>query len=110
MWEAAAQDRCFPELLQDPAAEGCRSRMGRNTFGIWNENAYQLWMDVSTLSMLMDELPEDSLRASQIADGWERYTRIVDLNNRLKRGTSVTARPVPRCGLCWNATMVPRHH
>ena len=59
----------LPGTLQDPAAEGCRSRMGRNTFGIWNENAYQLWMDVSTLSMLMDELPEDSLRASQIADG-----------------------------------------
>ena len=59
---------------------------------------------------LMDELPEDSLRASQIADGWSGIRASSILNNRLKRGTSVTARPVPRCGLCWNATMVPRHH
>lgn len=78
MWEAAAQDRCFPELCRTLRRKAAAARMGRNTFGIWNENAYQLWMDVSTLSMLMDELPEDSLRASQIADGLERYTRIVD--------------------------------
>ena len=68
----------LPGTLGDPAEEGRRCRMGRSTFGIWNEDAYQLWMDVSTLSMLMDELPEDSLRASQIADGLEAYTRIVD--------------------------------
>ena len=87
MWEAAAQDRCF-RTLQDPAAEGCRSRMGHNTFGIWNENAYQLWMDVSTLSMLMDELPEDSLRASQSPTAWSGIRASSILNNRLKRGTS----------------------
>lgn len=68
----------LPGALQDPTVEGRRTRMGRSTFGIWNEDAYQLWMDVSTLSMLMDELPEDSLRASRIADGLEAYTRIVD--------------------------------
>lgn len=62
----------------DPKTEGQRARVGRSTFGVWNEDAYQLWMDVSTLSMLMDELPEDSLRASKIADGLEEYTRIVD--------------------------------
>ena len=100
----------LPGTLQDPAAEGCRSRMGRNTFGIWNENAHQLWMDVSTLSMLMDELPEDSLRASQIADGWSGIRASSILNNRLKRGTSVTAKPVPRCGPlleCHNGSTAP---
>lgn len=68
----------LPGALQDPAQEDHRTRMGRSTFGIWNEDAYQLWMDVSTLSQLMSELPEDSLRASAIADGLEQYTRIVD--------------------------------
>lgn len=68
----------LPGTLGDPKAEGSRTRLGRSTFGVWNEDAYQLWMDVSTLLMLMDELPEDSLRAAKIADGLEEYTRIVD--------------------------------
>lgn len=68
----------LPGTMGDPKAEGSRTRMGRSTFGIWNEDAYQLWMDVSTLTMLMNELPEDSLRAAKIADGLEAYTRIVD--------------------------------
>lgn len=68
----------LPGTLEDPAEEGQRTRLGRSTFGVWNEDAYQLWLDVSTLSMLMDELPEDSLRAAKIAGGLERYTQIVD--------------------------------
>ena len=68
----------LPGTLGDPKAEGSRTRLGRSTFGVWNEDAYQLWMDVSTLFMLMEELPEDSLRAAKIADGLEEYTRIVD--------------------------------
>ncbi len=75
---ACATGPVLPGTLQDPVAEGFRTRMGHNTYGIWNEDAYQLWMDVSTLSMLLDELPEDSLRAARIADGLEEYTRIVD--------------------------------
>ena len=68
----------LPGAFEDPKEEGRRARVGHSTFGVWNEDAYQLWMDVSTLSMLLDELPEDSLRASKIADGLEEYTRIVD--------------------------------
>ena len=68
----------LPGTLKDPATEGQRTSLGRSTFGIWTEDAYQLWLDVSALSMLMDELPEDSLRAAKIADGLEQYTQIVD--------------------------------
>lgn len=68
----------LPGTLGDPAVEGQRTRLGRSTFGVWNEEAYQLWLDVSALSMLMEELPEDSLRAAKIAGGLERYTQIVD--------------------------------
>lgn len=74
----------LPGTLEDPAQEGRRARIGKSTFGLWNEDAYQLWMDVSTLSMLMDELPEDSLRAAKIADGLEKYTRIVDFEQPLE--------------------------
>ena len=68
----------LPGTLGDPKQEGRRARVGHSTIGLWNEDAYQLWLDVSTLQMLLDELPEDSLRASKIADGLELYTRIVD--------------------------------
>lgn len=74
----------LPGTLEDPAREGRRARIGKSTFGLWNEDAYQLWMDVSTLSMLMDELPEDSLRAAKIADGLETYTRIVDFEQDIQ--------------------------
>ena len=75
---ACATGPVLPGTLEDPAPEGQRTRLGRSTFGVWNEDAYQLWLDVSTLSMLLDELPEDSLRAAKIAGGLERYTQIVD--------------------------------
>ncbi len=78
----------LPGTLGDPKEEGRRARIGRSTFGVWNEDAYQLWMDVSTLSMLMDELPEDSLRAAKIADGLEAYTRIVDFEQDIDARTA----------------------
>ena len=68
----------LPGGYQDPAVEGQRTAMGRSTFGVWQEDAYQLWLDVSTLQMLMEELPDTSLRAAKIADGLEQYTLLVD--------------------------------
>lgn len=73
----------LPGSFADPAVEGQRTRMGVSTFGLWNEPAYQLWLDVATLWQLMDELPEDSLRASRIADGLEAYTRMVEFEQPL---------------------------
>lgn len=75
---ACATGPVLPGTLQDPSTPGSRTRIGHNTYGYWNEDAYQLWMDVSTLSMLLEQLPEDSLRAARIADGLELYTRTVD--------------------------------
>ena len=68
----------LPGSYQDPAVEGRRAAMGRSTFGVWQEDAYQLWLDVSTLAMLMEELPDTSLRAAKIAEGLEQYTLLVD--------------------------------
>lgn len=74
----------LPGTLEDPKPEGARAQIGHSTFGIWNEDAYQLWMDVSTLTMLMNELPEDALRTAKIVDGLEAYTRIVDFEQPLQ--------------------------
>ena len=85
--------------------------MGHNTFGIWNEDAYQLWLDVSTLRMLLDELPEDSLRAAKIADGLEAFTRAVDFEqpaegrNACYRAARELLRPLMACE---NGPTMPR--
>ena len=68
----------LPGSYQDPKQEGRRTAMGHSTIGVWQEDAYQLWLDVSTLQMLMDELPDTSLRAAKIAEGLEQYTLLVD--------------------------------
>lgn len=59
----------LPGAYQDPLEEGKRRTLGICTFGIWNEDAYQLWMDADTLRQLLDKLDPNSLRAAKIAGG-----------------------------------------
>jgi Alpha-mannosidase len=68
----------LPGSYQDPLIEGKRAKIGRNTYGVWNEDAYQLWLDVSMLSMLFEQLDDASLRKSHIADALEKFTLMVD--------------------------------
>lgn len=63
---------------EDPLTEGERRHLGRSTFGIWNEEAYQLYMDVKTLRSLMEVLDETSLRAVKVAEALEQFTLAVD--------------------------------
>lgn len=51
-----------------------RVTMGEGTYGIWNEDAYQLLMDVETLYGLLKILDPSSLRAAQIAEGLCQFT------------------------------------
>lgn len=68
----------LPGAYEDPAVEGERCRLGTCTYGIWNEAAYQLYMDVDTLSGLLKVLDETSLRAAHIAEMLEQFTLTVD--------------------------------
>ncbi len=79
----------LPGSYEDPATEGKRRTLGVSTYGIWNEDAYQLYMDVDTLYQLLQILDEDSLRASRIAEALEQFTLMVDFEqSREKRITS----------------------
>ena len=62
----------------DTNPEGPRRTLGKCTYGIWNEEAYQLYMDVETLNKLLQTLDTTSLRASKICDALEKFTLIVD--------------------------------
>lgn len=68
----------LPGAYTDPKKEGERCVLGTCTYGIWNEDAYQLFMDVDTLSRLLETLDETSLRAAKIAKALQQFTLIVD--------------------------------
>ena len=65
-------------LYDDPLTEGKRRTLGLCTYGIWNEDAYQLFMDVDTLGRLLSVLDPSSLRSAKIADALEQFTLTVD--------------------------------
>jgi alpha-mannosidase len=68
----------LPGLFEDPAVEGHRRCLGASTYGIWDETAYQLYMDVMTLNGLLEVIDQDSLRAERIAEALETFTLLVD--------------------------------
>ena len=68
----------LPGLYQDPLEEGKRRTLGVCTFGIWDEDAYQLYMDVQTLLGLLEVVDLSSLRAAKIAEALEQFTLTVD--------------------------------
>jgi alpha-mannosidase len=52
--------------------------VGDTTFGIWNEEVYQLWLDVETLLQTRNQLDPDSLRVAEIDAGLKDFTLIAD--------------------------------
>lgn len=68
----------LPGAFEDPAEEGKRRTLGTCTYGIWNEEAYQLFLDVTALSGLLEVLDEASLRAAHVAEALEKFTLEVD--------------------------------
>ncbi|MBM4039308.1 MAG: alpha-mannosidase, partial [Planctomycetes bacterium] len=49
------------------------------SFGIWDEEVFQAWVDVQTLIELRDKLDPDSLRVSEIDEGLRQFTLLADL-------------------------------
>lgn len=68
----------LPGFYRDPLTEGCRRQLGTSTYGIWDEDAYQLYMDVMTIRGLLKTVDPDSLRAQRLAEGLETFTLCTD--------------------------------
>jgi len=64
------------ETVPEPPAT--QATVGKSTFGIWQENVYQLWIDVETLYELRDAIDQNSLRVAEIDEGLRDFTLIVD--------------------------------
>ena len=103
----------IPESVNASFTEKKSNVLGQTSFGIWNEDAYQLWMDVSTLQELLVSLPETSLRADQIACALETYTHLVDFEQDLekrKQGYRATREMLKPLLNAHNGTTVAQMH
>lgn len=81
-----------PGMYADPLKEGERRTLGKCTYGIWNEDAYHLYMDVDTLVKLLDTMDLSTLRAAKISKALEQFTLIVDYEqDKEKRNESYRA-------------------
>mgnify|MGYP000445216141 CR=1 FL=1 len=49
------------------------------SFGIWDEEVFQAWVDLQTLLEVRDKLDPDSLRVAEIDEGLRQFTLIADL-------------------------------
>ena len=65
-----------PAIPEPPEHQQCVSE---TTFGIWEEEAFQLWLDMTTLLELRDALHPDSLRVAEIDRALRESTMAVDL-------------------------------
>lgn len=69
---------CPPERVAVPLPEGPQCRSEESEIAVWNEDAYQLMLDVECLDQLQRVLPENSLRALNVAEALYSFTQIAD--------------------------------
>jgi alpha-mannosidase len=53
--------------------------IGASSFGVWQEDAFQLWLDANALLQLRNNIEPDSLRVAKIDAGLRDFTLIADL-------------------------------
>lgn len=86
-----------------PEPDPTQAVVGRSTFGIWYEDAYQLWVDVETLYGIRNNIDPNSLRVAEIDQGLRDFATIVDyelpLDERLAtmRACRERLRPLLEC-------------
>ena len=68
-----------PGRVTVPEPAHTQAVVGESTFGVWEEDVYQLWLDVETLYQLRDNIDTDSLRVAEIDQGLRDFSLIVDL-------------------------------
>ncbi len=64
------------EAISEPPP--AQQTVGATTLGIWQEEIYQLWLDVQTLFELREQLDRDSLRVAEIDAGLRDFSTLID--------------------------------
>ncbi len=84
--------------------------VGETTYGIWQEDVYQLWLDVETLFQTREHLDENSLRLQEIDAGLRDFTLIVDFelpNDELLETVRACRERLAPLMACVNGSTVP---
>lgn len=68
----------LPGAYNPKKPEDNRATIGDCSFGVWNETAYQLYMDVKVIWEALQAMTDDSLRYWDLFDGIKDFTTIVD--------------------------------
>ncbi len=69
---------CPPERDAIPPCPDAQCTVKKSVLAVWNEDAYQLYMDVETLCDLLPHLPEKSLRYQKVARALTDFTFTAD--------------------------------
>lgn len=69
---------CPPERAAIPPVPDCQCTVKPSVLAVWNEDAYQLHMDVEVLCDLLNHLPEKSLRRQKVAKALMNFTYTAD--------------------------------
>ncbi len=83
--EGCSTGPVMPGAYQDPKVEGKRVTLGHCSWGVWNEDAYQLLMDVETLTQLAEQINPESLRADKLQKALEDFTLAVDFEQNSEK-------------------------
>ncbi len=69
---------CGEASVPEPPA--AQVEVKKSTFGVWNEEIYQLWVDMETLMLFREHARDsESLRVAEVDDALKELTLIVDL-------------------------------
>lgn len=65
------------ETVPEPPPAQCT--VGDSSFGMWDEEAYQAYLDFETLLQVRDNLDQNSLRVAEIDAGLKEFTLLADV-------------------------------
>ena len=92
-----------PDRNPVPEPPPAQQTVGVSTLGLWQEEIYQLWLDVQTLFELREHLDRDSLRVSEIDAGLRDFTTLIDFEvpcqefMETARAARARLRPLMQC-------------
>ncbi len=69
---------------KEPDLQRPRQVIGNTTYGVWNEAAYQLWLDARVLRGMIDVVDSTSLRVADIEQALIEFTKAVDFEQPLE--------------------------
>jgi alpha-mannosidase len=98
------------DRLTVPEPKEPQVEVGTNSFGVWNEDVYQLWLDVESLFQIREKLDKESLRLAEIDKALKEFTFIVDFEvsfDEMLRSVQESRRKLKPLLECRNGTTMP---